>query len=284
MKKLIVAILLICICLNLCACGKSEEAQNVDDLILSIGEVTLGSSITISNAREEYERLSDKQKQQVENYHILEDAIGTLSILEAEQARIEAEQARIEANYLKIYNWMVENGKPIIDTSINNYGEVIQYEYVFISNGQFPIRFTRIDDGKLTASTYLSFFHSTSPRDFDSNLGNLYEQNATILIYPVALNLAYAWNYAGLNVYTSRKFELASGYVDVKDISQLSSSGTNYVIEDYTEVDNFRSLSGYTDVRKEINNELIVTLDLFEEFLTKKVGLSMTDIGFSSYS
>ena len=277
MKRIIALIILFSFCLSLCACGKSEEAQNVDNLILSIGEVTLNSSFTISNAYQLYAKLTDKQKQQVENYHILEDAIETLS-------KLEEEKDRINENYLKIYNWMVENGKPIIDTSINNYGEVKQYEYVFISNGQFPIRFTRIDDGKLTASTCLSFFHSTSPGDFDSNLGNLYEQNATILIYPVALNLFYAWNYGGLNVYTSRKFELASGYVDVEDISQLSGSGTNYVIEDYTEVDNFRSLSGDTDVRKEINNELIVTLDLFEEFLTKKVGLSMTDIGFSSYS
>lgn len=278
MKKMIVAVILICICLNLCACEKSEEAQIVDDLILSIGDVTLATKATINNVREQYEMLSEKEKQQVENYHILENAIETLSILEEEKARI-------NENYLKIYNWCVENGEKKIDTDINSYGEVLGYHYTFKSSvGNIIISFEDLNNGKITSSTYLSVYHSSSPGDFDSDNGNLYELNSYLLIYPSKLNLTYMWEYGALNVLTSNKFKLARGFIDVDDISQISSSGSNYIIADYTEADNFKKLSGYTDVRAEINKDLLVAMGLLEEFLTEKVGFEMADIGFTSYS
>ena len=221
MKKLIVAVLLICIFLNLCACGKSEEAQHVDDLILSIGEVTLATKSNINNVREQYEMLSDKQQQQVENYHILEDAIEALSILEAKQAMI-------EENYLKVYNWMVDNGKEIIETDVNNYGDVLQYEYIFKSSvGNIPIRFDRVDNGEFTLLTHLSVFHSYIPGEFDPDIGNLYELNSYVAIYPYNSNLSYVWEYGGINVFISKELELAQGFIEVDDISQLSSSGSD---------------------------------------------------------
>lgn len=48
MKKIIALMLCAVVLLSLCACGKSKEAQNVDDLILAIGEVSIDSAEKIA--------------------------------------------------------------------------------------------------------------------------------------------------------------------------------------------------------------------------------------------
>ena len=54
MKRMIAICLCSILLLSLCACGKSKEAQAVDDLILAIGEVSLESENAIENAESAY--------------------------------------------------------------------------------------------------------------------------------------------------------------------------------------------------------------------------------------
>ena len=78
MKKLLATLLVLCMCLSLCACG---EYKKVDEAILAIGEVTLGSETAIADASALYDGLSDEDKSKVENYTILQDAQEKLESL-----------------------------------------------------------------------------------------------------------------------------------------------------------------------------------------------------------
>ena len=62
MKKIIALVLCAVMLLSLCACGKSKKVQNVDDLILAIGEVSLDSADKIETAESAYAELSEKDK------------------------------------------------------------------------------------------------------------------------------------------------------------------------------------------------------------------------------
>lgn len=74
MKKAVCLIFSIMMLLALSACGKSKEAARVDDLILSIGEVSLESNEAIGAAEDAYNALTDKDKADVEHYSDLEEA------------------------------------------------------------------------------------------------------------------------------------------------------------------------------------------------------------------
>ncbi|MBR3195645.1 MAG: hypothetical protein IKF50_03005 [Clostridia bacterium] len=83
-KKTLVllSVLLVVLLLMMTACGKSSEAKKADELILAIGEVDLESKDAVQAARIYYDMLTDKQKNQVENYSILEQAEADLGQLE----------------------------------------------------------------------------------------------------------------------------------------------------------------------------------------------------------
>lgn len=74
MKKIISLLLALVICLSLCACGKSQAVRAVEEAIQAIGEVSTDSKNAIENADNLYNALSSKEKDQVENYNILEQA------------------------------------------------------------------------------------------------------------------------------------------------------------------------------------------------------------------
>ena len=73
-------------CYILCACGKSKQAQEADDLILAIGEVSLDSAAAIETAENAVSELSDRQRNQLENREILESARSTFSNLQYVQS------------------------------------------------------------------------------------------------------------------------------------------------------------------------------------------------------
>lgn len=74
MKKTISLLLALVMCLPLCACGKSEEVQNVESLIDSIDNVSIESAEVVHIAENAYNALSDKDKEKVENYSVLQNA------------------------------------------------------------------------------------------------------------------------------------------------------------------------------------------------------------------
>ena len=67
MKKATALMIVLALCITLSACGKSEAAEVVDSLILSIGTVTLNSENAITTAEYAYAQLPDKDKEDVEN-------------------------------------------------------------------------------------------------------------------------------------------------------------------------------------------------------------------------
>ena len=74
MKKVLALILALAMMFVLCGCGKSEAAKQVEEMIDAIGEVAVDSGRAISDARNSYEQLSEKEQKQVSNLSVLEEA------------------------------------------------------------------------------------------------------------------------------------------------------------------------------------------------------------------
>lgn len=71
MKKIISLAMCLILLLSLCACGKSKQAKAVEEQISTIGDVSLEKEATILSTLENYNQLSDAEKETVENYSIL---------------------------------------------------------------------------------------------------------------------------------------------------------------------------------------------------------------------
>ena len=120
MKKIIV-ITIMCT-LFLTACGKDSVAQKVQDDIESIGEVTLEDEYLIEKTYETYNTLTDKQKNQVNNYADLLDARDKIDELKAEAilSNAIAEQAKEEClSKQRIYYSKIKDRIKNVDFSID---------------------------------------------------------------------------------------------------------------------------------------------------------------------
>lgn len=97
MKKGI--LLAIIMCLLLTGCGKDPLSQQLIDDIAALGEITLEDEKAIIELENTYISMTDKQKNQVDNYIDLYNAKKEIEKLkEEEEARIQAEEeARIQA-------------------------------------------------------------------------------------------------------------------------------------------------------------------------------------------
>ena len=111
MKKILSAILVLCLTFSLCACGtkdatntsdkgsensnQSAAAKKADELILAIGEVTIEREAVILAAKAYYDTLSNSEKKQVKNYKLLEEAIALLAELKSEADYEEIYQAAL---------------------------------------------------------------------------------------------------------------------------------------------------------------------------------------------
>lgn len=87
------------VCLLLCGCGKVDAvAQKVMNDIDSIAEVELSDKELIEKLEQTYSTLTDKQKEQIDNYAVLLNARDELDILikEEEEKRIAEEKAKEE--------------------------------------------------------------------------------------------------------------------------------------------------------------------------------------------
>lgn len=85
MRKGLTILFTIFLCLALCSCGKSERAENVDNLILSIGEVTLKSGEKIQEAEKAVTALEEADYKQLDQLPVLEEAKNEYLILQAHE-------------------------------------------------------------------------------------------------------------------------------------------------------------------------------------------------------
>ena len=87
MKRVIAALLSLSLCFALCSC-KSQEATNVDNLICSIGEVTLDSGEAIRTAESAVEALSEKGYEHLEHLEELRSARARYAVVSSRRCRI----------------------------------------------------------------------------------------------------------------------------------------------------------------------------------------------------
>lgn len=85
LKRIFAIILVIALCIPLCACGKSEAVKAAEEAINSIGAVSLDSESAILNAEKLYNLLTDAEKAEVSNRLTLVDAREAYDKLLAEQ-------------------------------------------------------------------------------------------------------------------------------------------------------------------------------------------------------
>ncbi len=105
MKKISSLILVLAMCLSLCACGKSESVVKVEELISAIGEVSLESKSAIESAQEAFNALPEEEKAEVENYYVLVEKHDAFKQLEEN-----AEKANAKETYESIKSaWKIAN-------------------------------------------------------------------------------------------------------------------------------------------------------------------------------
>ena len=107
MKRILCLILTILLALTVCGC-KSEEAKNADNLISSIGTVTLESEAKIIEAENAVDALTDEDKKQLDNLDALNTARITYEALVVDDAIssigvVSIESADTIANVKKMY-------------------------------------------------------------------------------------------------------------------------------------------------------------------------------------
>jgi len=93
MKRIISILLVIVMCLSLCACGKSKAAKAAEEAIAAIGEVTIDSGEAIANAEKLYGILTDAEKAEVENRLVLVDAQEAFKKVQSEIVYKNAKEA-----------------------------------------------------------------------------------------------------------------------------------------------------------------------------------------------
>lgn len=87
MKRVSLILVIVIICLPLFSCGKSEEATNVDNMILEIGEITLESGDKITNVEEAVRKLNEDDYKQLKYITTLEEARNSYNNLEIEDIK-----------------------------------------------------------------------------------------------------------------------------------------------------------------------------------------------------
>lgn len=98
MKKVISLILVLVMCLSLCACGKSKPVKEAEAAITAIGEVTADSGEAIKTAEKLYNILTDAEKAKVKNRLTLVDAREAYDGLQSEIVYSNAKEAYEKLN------------------------------------------------------------------------------------------------------------------------------------------------------------------------------------------
>lgn len=135
MKKIGVLLLAVVMMLSLGACGKSEEAQQVDDLIAAIGEVSLDNESSIIKAENAILELDEKIQKQLDNTAALDEArnaYNTLLIEEVEAAISDIGTVDLEsAPAIEAAKKEYETLKGDLQASVSNYNDLVSAEEAY---------------------------------------------------------------------------------------------------------------------------------------------------------
>lgn len=116
MRKLICLLLLLVMCVSLCACGKSESVKNAEALIAEIGEDPLQNRDAVQTALDAWGLLTEKEQGKVENAETLLMAQKKL-----EQERQETFQW-LEGDWVQLYNllngYVYNEVEPTLNTDV----------------------------------------------------------------------------------------------------------------------------------------------------------------------
>lgn len=154
MKKVFSVLLILALCLSLCACGKSKAVSNVESLIGAIGEVTVDSEAAVVEAEEAYNALTDKEKEEVENYADLVSARAVLDeALEIARFRqsILGEWVAIDSDTSIIS--FDENGNCLFEDFTTTYETDGERIFVSILGMEFSFTLEEDEDGILHLSS-----------------------------------------------------------------------------------------------------------------------------------
>ena len=87
MRKGVLILVLLSVLILLTACGKTEEAQAVDEMILSLGEINEDSETDISEVESAYNELSEREQKSLDNYALLVNARNTYNQIKADAVK-----------------------------------------------------------------------------------------------------------------------------------------------------------------------------------------------------
>lgn len=143
MKKFVLLLLVMVMVFTLTACGKSEAAQSVDDMISSLEAVDENSRAAIEEAEAAYNALSDKEKQSLDNYAHLEEVRSTFDELMANQVVTAISWIGLvtENSWNDIQNarQMYDSLTDVEQTLVSNYSDLIAAEEQYINIKISPV-------------------------------------------------------------------------------------------------------------------------------------------------
>lgn len=182
-----------------------------------------------------------------------------------------------QENYIRVLDWIVANGTEVIEEDdVNEYGNVKGYSYTYIGpKGWLELYFEVDSDGTYDAYTELEITRSEFP---GTGTDLCIDQH----LWLDSVSFEYLWRYEVFVKIT--RVEAFHGWIKETDLSKVSQTTSDYKITNYEESSSFKSVSGISDVRSVIIDDLFETLGIFEEFLKMYVKMEMADIGFISYS
>ena len=191
----------------LCGCGKSEAVKGVEEKIAAIGTVNKDSGYVINSAERAYSALSDKEKNQVENY-------GTLV-----EARRQYNSIPIELTASNLKDYLIVNytfGKTETETSKLITNQTVTYSYSSIKIDFAPNTGGSFSNVKITAEF-------TLPKGWrvDSNDAAYDKEHENKLI--VSFSLPATGNY-------SEEHSLIAGGLYESPAGDLNASGIRMTI------------------------------------------------------
>lgn len=143
MKRIILMLIAAIMALTLMACGKSEAAQSVDDMISNLEIVDENSRAALEEAETAYNALNDKDKGSLENYAQLEEARSAFNQLMADKAisaidwigAVNENSWNDIHNARQIYDALTDTEQELV----SNYSELTSAEEQFISIKISPV-------------------------------------------------------------------------------------------------------------------------------------------------